>query len=97
MKDQMKKYLLCGGVLLGLGVVSAGLLAGVNLVTAPIIEADAEKKANAGYLQIFTEAKAFSKMDFSTEEEKKLLAEAGLAPSTIDYYVNAYSDEAKTN
>ncbi len=97
MKDQMKKYLLCGGVLLGLGVVSAGLLAGVNLVTAPIIEAEAEKKANAGYLQIFTEAKAFSRMDFSTEEEKKSLAEAGLAPSTVDYYVNAYSDAAKTN
>ncbi len=96
MKDQMKKYLLCGGVLLGLGVVSAGLLAGVNLVTAPIIEAEAVRKANAGYLEIFAEAKAFEKMDFSTEEEKEALAEGGLVPSSVDYYVNAYSDAGKT-
>lgn len=97
MKDQMKKYLLCGGVLLGLGVISAGLLAGVNLVTAPIIEAEASRKANALYLQIFPEAKAFEKKDFSSEEEKEALEEAGLAPNVVDYYVAAYGDEAKTN
>ncbi len=96
MKEQTKKYLLCGGVLLGLGVISAGLLAGVNLITAPIIEEEAAKKANAGYLQIFSEAKAFDKMTFDTDEEKKALSEKGLTPSTIDYYVNAYADEAKT-
>ena len=96
MKDQTKKYLLCGGVLLGLGVISAGLLAGVNLITAPIIESETLKKANAGYLQIFSEAKAFDKMTFDTEEEKKALSEKGLTLSTVDYYVNAYSDEAKT-
>ncbi len=96
MKDQMKKYLLCGGVLLGLGVVSAGLLAGVNLVTAPIIAEEAAKKANAGYLEIFPEAKAFEKMSFDTEEEKKALLDNGLSLSTVDYYVNAYSDESKS-
>ena len=39
MKEQVKKYLLCGGTLLCLGAVSAGLLSGVNLLTAPIIDA----------------------------------------------------------
>ena len=96
MKDQMKKYLLCGGVLLGLGVVSAGLLSGVNLITAPIIEAEAEKKVTAGYREVFSEAKAFEKKDFSTDEEKKTLADNSLTPSAVDYYVIAYSDEAKT-
>ncbi len=96
MKDQTKKYFLCGGVLLALGVVSAGLLAGVNLITAPIIADEAVKKANAGYLEVFEGASFSSKMDFSTEEEKKALSEAGLTPSTVDYYVTAYSDEAKT-
>ena len=96
MKEQTKKYFLCGGVLLALGVVSAGLLAGVNLITAPIIAEEAVKKANAGYLEVFAGASFSDKMDFSTEAEKKALNEAGVTNSMVDYYVTAYSDEAKS-
>ena len=96
MKDQMKKYLLCGGILLALGAVSAGLLAGVNLITAPIIAEETVKKAKEGYLKVFEEAKSFSdQMDFSSDTDKKALSEAKLTPTNVDYYVIAYGDEAK--
>ncbi len=96
MKDQTKKYLLCGGVLLALGVVSAGLLAGINLVTAPIIAQEAVKKAQEGYKKVFSDSYFSDQMTFATEEEQTALSEAGLKPSTVDYYVTAYKDEAKT-
>ena len=94
MKPQMKKYLLCGGVLLGLGVISAGLLSGVNLITAPLIEASAIEKANATYREIFPEANFSEKMTFSTDEEKDALAKKNLKNSSVDYYLIAY-DESK--
>ena len=64
MKEQVKKYLLCGGTLLCLGAVSAGLLSGVNLLTAPIIDAANESKANAAFLEVFPAAKKFSKKSY---------------------------------
>ncbi len=90
------KCLLCGGTLLALGNVSAGLLSGVNLLTSPIIEANNASKASAAYLEIFPSANFSEKQDFSSEEDAKALSEAGLSLSTVDYYVTAYEDEAKT-
>ncbi len=96
MKPLAKKCLLCGGTLLALGIVSAGLLSGVNLLTSSIISANNEKKANAAYLEIFKNASFSAKQDFTSEEDVKSLSEAGLTLSTIDYYVTAYEDSAKT-
>ena len=95
MKEQVKKYLLCGGTLLCLGAVSAGLLSGVNLLTAPIIDAANESKANAAFLEVFPAAKKFSKKSyFASEDEQKKLEDAGVAKVYVDYYVIAYEDDA---
>lgn len=96
MKPLAKKCLLCGGTLLALGLVSAGLLSGVNLLTSPIISSNNAKKANAAYLEIFPNASFSAKHDFSSEEDAKALSEAGLKLSTVDYYVTVYEDEAQT-
>ncbi len=96
MNATVKKYLLCGSTLLCLGAVSAGLLAGVNLVTAPIIAEANEAKASAAYQEVFPAGKFSAKQDFSSEEDRKALQEAGLTPNNVDYYVTAYEDDAKT-
>lgn len=96
MNATVKKYLLCGGTLLCLGAVSAGLLAGVNLLTEPIISQANEAKANAAYLEVFPNAQFSEKKDFSAEEDQKALQDAGLTPNNVDYYVTAYEDDAKT-
>ena len=92
MKPLVKKCLLCGGTLLTLGIVSAGLLSGVNLLTSPIIANNNDAKANGAYLEIFPNASFSQKQDFSSEEDAKALSEAGLSLSTVDYYVTAYED-----
>lgn len=95
MKDQVKKYLLCGGTLLCLGAISAGLLSAVNLWTAPIIDAANESKANAAFLEVFPQAKKISeKSYFASEDEQKKLQDAGLSLTNVDYYVTAYEDES---
>ena len=83
MDAQKKKYFVCGGVLLSLGIVSAALLSCVNLVTAPKIEATNAKKINDSYLEIFPS---------TTISEKKEVADG----KYVDYYVTAYNDAEMT-
>lgn len=86
MDAQKKKYFVCGGVLLSLGIVSAALLSCVNLFTAPAIESSAAEKIKASYLQIFPSC------DIS---EKNDLSESKLEHKLVDYYVVAYNEKTK--
>jgi hypothetical protein len=54
MNDSQKKYLKAGGILCAIGAVSALLITGTNVLTAPIIAANNKAKEAAAYQAIYT-------------------------------------------
>ena len=71
MAKDIKKYILTGVILGSVAAVSAGLIAGVNLLTKKRIDQNKVDKFNAGVKQIFKDSKSveekenFSKPEFT--------------------------------
>lgn len=57
-----------GIILFVITAVSAGILAGVNSVTAPIITANANARKEASMSKVLPEAETFEKVDYINEE-----------------------------
>ena len=64
----MKKSVMSTLVLVCICAVMAILLAVTNMITAPTIQANADKAANEALLQVMPEGKGFEKMDISSYE-----------------------------
>lgn len=64
----MKKSVMSTLVLVCICSVMAILLAVTNMITAPTIQANADKAANEALLQVMPEGKGFEKMDISSYE-----------------------------
>ena len=58
MAKDIKKYILTGVILGSVAAVSAGLIAGVNLLTKKRIDQNKIDKFNAGVKQIFKDSKS---------------------------------------
>ncbi len=80
----LKKWLKVGGILCAIAGASALVLTSLNLLTAPIIEANNNKKIAGGYLEIYSNWAANS-------ESNAIEGNDNLAS-----YCIAYSDTAKT-
>lgn len=57
-----------GAILFAITAISAGILAFVNDLTAPIIDANNEKKRDEAMMRVLPEAKGFEKLDFEGNE-----------------------------
>lgn len=64
----MKKSVMSTLVLVCICAVMAVLLAVTNMITAPTIQANADKAANEALLQVMPDGQGFEKMDISTYE-----------------------------
>ena len=64
----MKKSVMSTLVLVSICAVMAILLAVTNMITAPTIQANADKAANEALLQVMPDGQGFEKMDISTYE-----------------------------
>ncbi len=57
-----------GAILCAITAISAGILAFVNDLTAPVIAANNEKKRDAAMMRVLPDAKGFEKIDFEGDE-----------------------------
>jgi Na+-translocating ferredoxin:NAD+ oxidoreductase RnfG subunit len=83
MKELTKKVLRSAGILCAIGAVGGLVIAGVNVVTAPVISEHAAQKAAAAYQAIFAETQAVSD---TTSVSGKYVSASNIA----------YKDTAKT-
>ena len=83
-KNEPLHWLMVGGILSAIGLVSALVLTALNLVTDPVIQNNNAKKQLAGYRAIYANCQAVS--DPVAIDNNANLAE----------YYQAYSDEGKT-